>query len=77
MPLYELFCLAQPQLRKSQLAEIMRKAGVVVFDKGGVVTNIQSFGDRPLAYDIRKPTGKYSEVGCGLILVTVRCCLRI
>lgn len=61
MPLYELFCLARPQLQKTHLADIIRKAGVAVFDKGGVVTDIKSFGDRKLAYDIRKPSGKYSE----------------
>lgn len=61
MPLYELFCLARP-LRRSQLAEIMRKAGVAVLDKGGVITDIKSFGEQPLAYDIRQPSGKYSEV---------------
>lgn len=62
MPLYELFCLARPQLPKQQLADIMRKAGVAVFGKGGVITDIKSFGEQPLAYDIRKPSGKYRTV---------------
>ena len=65
MPLYELFALAKPALAQPQLAEIIKAASQAVFAQGGVLTDIKSFGQRPLAYDIRKPGEKYSEVRGG------------
>lgn len=62
MPLYELFAVAKPRLPKQQLADIMRAIGQTVMDQGGVVTDIKSYGERKLAYDIRQPGVRYSEV---------------
>ncbi|GAB4818326.1 hypothetical protein N2152v2_005372 [Parachlorella kessleri] len=61
--LYELFALAKPRLAKAQLGEIMKAASRAVLDHGGVITDLKSFGDQPLAYDIRKPGAKYGEAG--------------
>ncbi|KAK9804428.1 hypothetical protein WJX72_012124 [[Myrmecia] bisecta] len=61
MPLYELFCLARPALPRAALAEVIEAAGRAVFAKGGVVTDIKSYGDRKLAYEIRKPGAKYEQ----------------
>ena len=65
MPLYELFCLVQPRLGKARLAEIIRLAGRAVLDKGGVITDIKSFGEQKLAYDIRRPGEVHREVRLG------------
>jgi len=61
MPLYELFCLAKPQLKKVQLAEMISLAGRAVLEKGGVITDIKSFGEQRLAYGIRKPGAVYEK----------------
>jgi small subunit ribosomal protein S6 len=63
MPLYELFAVAKPRLPKAQLASILKAVGQTVMDSGGVVTDIKSYGDRRLAYDIRQPGERHSEVG--------------
>ena len=65
MPLYELFCLARPQLPRAKLAGIIRTAGTTVLDNGGVLRSITSFGDEILAYDIRKSGQKFDQVGWG------------
>jgi small subunit ribosomal protein S6 len=67
MPLYELFAVAKPRLPKAQLADIMRAIGKTVMDQGGVVTDIKSYGDRRLAYDIRQPGARYSEVNAATL----------
>lgn len=66
MPLYELFALAKPAVGKAALAEMMRAVGSTVMQQGGVVTDIMSYGQRKLAYDIRQPGSRYSEVGRAL-----------
>lgn len=64
MPLYELFCLARPQLQATQSADILRKAAQAIFAGGGVLTDIKSFGKRPLAYKVSGALAgeKHSEV---------------
>ena len=62
MPLYELFCLAKPRLNKAALGDIIKLAGRKVLDKGGVITDVKSFGEQRLAYEIRRPGEKYEEV---------------
>lgn len=62
MPLYELFAIAKPALPKEALADIMRAIGRQVMAEGGVVTDIRSYGQRKLAYDIRQPGARYNEV---------------
>jgi ribosomal protein S6 len=62
MPVYELFCLARPQITKESLAAVIRTASNAVFSNSGVMTDIQSYGNRDLAYPIRKAGSKYTEV---------------
>ena len=62
MPVYELFCLARPGLAKQSLTSVIEKAGKAVFGNSGVLTDIRSYGDRELAYPIRKAGSKFSEV---------------
>lgn len=62
MPLYELLCLARPLLPKEDLARMIQKVGSMVYAKGGVITNVQSFGEQNLAYKIKGVQGKYDKV---------------
>ncbi|GMH41915.1 hypothetical protein BSKO_09834 [Bryopsis sp. KO-2023] len=55
MPLYELFCLARPTLTEPVLKDIVKKAAVLILDKGGVLCDIKSYGVQELGYPIRKP----------------------
>ncbi|KAL0047822.1 hypothetical protein WJX82_000794 [Trebouxia sp. C0006] len=61
MPVYELFCLARPQITKKSLAAVIKTASNAVFSNSGVMTDIQSYGNRDLAYPIRKAGSKYNE----------------
>ena len=62
MPVYELFCLARPQLPKEQLASVIKTACTSVFSNNGVLTEVQSYDLRDLAYPIRKAGSKYEQV---------------
>lgn len=62
MPLYELLCLARPRIVRDDMARMIQRVGNAVFDKGGVITDLKSYGDQGLAYPIRKTHGKYEEV---------------
>lgn len=61
MPLYELFCLSKANLPKTQIAEIIKHASQVVLRHSGVITDIKSFGEQKLAYEIRRPGERHSE----------------
>jgi small subunit ribosomal protein S6 len=61
MPLYELFCLSRAKLPKSQMAEIIKHASQIVLRHSGVITDIKSFGEQRLAYEIRRPGERHSE----------------
>lgn len=63
MPLYELLCLARPLLPRDELQRMIQKVGGLVYSKGGVVTNVVSYGKQPLAYRIKGVQGKFDEVG--------------
>jgi hypothetical protein len=63
MPLYELLCLARPVLQREDLRRMIAKVGRTVYDKGGVVMDVKSYGLHPLAYKIRGVHGKYDQVG--------------
>jgi ribosomal protein S6 len=65
MPLYALFCLTRPQAGKEALTQIIRTAGQAVLARGGVLTDVTSFGEQQLAYEIRKPAGKFDQVRVG------------
>lgn len=62
MPLYELLCLARPLLPRDELQRMIQKVGGMVYSKGGVVTNVVSYGKQPLAYRIKGVQGKFDEV---------------
>ena len=62
MPLYELLCLARPQLPRDRLLRLIQGFGDVVYTSGGVVTKLTSYGEQYLAYDIRKSGNKYEQV---------------
>ena len=62
MPLYQLFAIAKPTVPVSGLAAALRKVGSNVYSSGGVVTEIKSYGEQELAYDIKTAAGKYREV---------------
>ncbi len=62
MPLYELMCLAKPALPRQELARIMQRVGELVMNRGGVLTNVTSYGEQHLAYDIRRPFERYAKV---------------
>lgn len=62
MPLYELLCLARPLLPRDELQRMISKVGGLVYTKGGVVTNVVSYGKQPLAYKISGVQGKFDEV---------------
>lgn len=69
---------AKPGLGKQQLAQILRAVGQQVMDHGGVVTDIRSYGERRLAYDIRQPGARYAEVGAALaplLVLQCSCCI--
>lgn len=66
MPLYELFCMARPALARPDAAQLMRNVAAAVLNKDGILTDIKSFGDHPLAYTIRRPGQRYEEVRCML-----------
>ena len=62
MPLYELFCMARPALARPDAAQLIRNIAGAVLNKDGVLTDIKSFGDRQLAYTIKRPGQRYEEV---------------
>ena len=62
MPLYSMFCMAKPAIGRAAVGSMMRLAGTTVLNKGGVLTDIVSFGKQDLAYDIRNQGVKYSQV---------------
>jgi small subunit ribosomal protein S6 len=62
MPLYEFLCLAKPALARPHLARMMQRVGELVMADGGIVTDVTSYGEQHLAYDIRKPFQKYEKV---------------
>ncbi|GLI63855.1 hypothetical protein VaNZ11_006965, partial [Volvox africanus] len=60
MPLYELLCLARPGPR-AELVTLIKSLGDAVYKNGGFVTQLKSFGEQHLAYDLRKPFEKYDS----------------
>lgn len=62
MPLYQLFCLARPQLPKDKLADTIRRIGQAIFSQKGLLVDLQHYGDRPLAKQVRQPGAAYNFV---------------
>ena len=61
MPLYDVLLLVKGSLPRPQLEVILRKAATAVFDSGGIITDIRSYGLNQLAYQIRKSGELHSE----------------
>ncbi|WIA29583.1 hypothetical protein OEZ86_012075 [Tetradesmus obliquus] len=61
MPLYELLCLARPLLPRDELGRMIQKVGSMVYSKGGVITNVHSYGEQNLAYKIKGVQGKFDK----------------
>lgn len=62
MPLYELLCLSKPALPRAELVAMMQRVSLVIMQRGGVLTNLLSYGEQHLAYDLRRPFERYSKV---------------
>jgi small subunit ribosomal protein S6 len=61
MPLYELLCLAKPALPKAEMVALIKNLGDVLYKKGGFITQLKSFGEQHLAYDLRRPFERYDR----------------
>ena len=62
MPCYRLFCLARPGLALQEQAAVIRSAATAVLDGGGVLMDLQSYGEKPLAYPVRPAGQRFDEV---------------
>lgn len=62
MVLYDAMVLLSAKVPKSACADVLRRLGTQVMDRGGVVTDVVSYGARTLAYEFRKPGEKHFEV---------------
>lgn len=76
MPSYRLFCLARPGMALDQQAAVIRTAALAVLDGGGVVMDLRSFGDKPLAYPVRPAGQRFDDVRPGLICLPHSVCSR-
>eukprot|EP00884_Botryococcus_braunii_P022628 jgi/Botrbrau1/9049/Bobra.0376s0025.1 len=61
MVLYELFCLARPQLGRAQYFDIIRSSATTILSGGGVLTDVKSFDERELAYPIFRSGTRIEE----------------
>ncbi|KAL4853681.1 37S ribosomal protein MRP17 [Chlorella vulgaris] len=61
MPLYELFAVAKPALGQAAIGSMMKAVASKVMEQGGVVTDLRSYGERKLAYDIRQPNVRFAK----------------
>jgi ribosomal protein S6 len=59
--LYQVLCLARP-MAAGELSAMMQKVGSTVYNAGGVVTDVKSYGKQYLAYKIRGVHGKFDQV---------------
>ena len=79
MPLYELFCVSRPALSRSECITLIQTSASAVLQRGGILTDIKSFGERELAYEIRRPGLRMKEVRnicivCGPLSARVLAC---
>jgi len=62
MVLYDAMVIVRASAPRAHVAEVLRKLGARVFDAGGVVCDVASYGARTLAYEFRTPGEKHFEV---------------
>ncbi|CAL5228552.1 g11708 [Coccomyxa viridis] len=53
--------MARPALARPDAAQVIRTVAAAVLNKDGILTDIKSYGDHPLAYTIRRPGQRYDE----------------
>lgn len=63
MPVYELFALIRADLSREKIVAVLRRTGNTVLKGNGVLTDLKSYGEQPLAYRINSPDGYHYEVG--------------
>ena len=61
MSTYELRCLARARAPRQAVAELLRAHGARVQAAGGVVQDVVSFGEQPLAYAIKRPGERHTS----------------
>ena len=62
MRFYKLLCLARPRLPREELADTIRTASTTIFQSGGQILDIESYGDRPLEYHLKAQGERYNQV---------------
>lgn len=62
MVLYEAMILVSAKAPRTACADILRRVGATVMERGGVVTDVTSYGARTLAYEFRRPGETHFEV---------------
>lgn len=62
MPVYELFALLRADLPREKIADVLRRVGTTVHNGNGVLTDLKSYGQQPLAYRINSPAGYQYDV---------------
>ena len=61
MPLYDMLAIVKARVPVAQVGQIMKRAAASVYDAGGVLTDVRSFGVNKLAYEIRKAGELHQE----------------
>ncbi len=59
---YEVMCIIRPDLEEEQTAELVEKINRIVTDGGGEVTELDAWGVKRLAYEIKDYTEGYYVV---------------
>ena len=62
MRFYKLLCLARPGLSREDLSDMLRVTSATVYNSGGQIFDLASFGDRPLEYSLRAHGDRYKQV---------------
>lgn len=62
MRFYKLLCLARPGLPREDMSEMMRMTCATIFNSGGQIFDVASFGDRPLDYALKAHGDRFKQV---------------
>ena len=62
MVLYDAMIVVSAKVPRTACADVLRRLGTAVIERGGVVTDVTSFGARTLAYEFRRPGERHFEV---------------
>ncbi|KAI9318102.1 30S ribosomal protein S6 [Dichotomocladium elegans] len=61
MPFYELVCIARSHLAQSNLKDLIRSSATQVLQRGGVVRNLENWGDMKLPHRIKRHQEYFTE----------------